>query len=204
MSKRKDFEPWKVEVVYNKQEGICAKEDCGNSLAYGFHRHHKDGKASNNSVDNLSLQCPRCHGGEAFKSLITRKERYLEETDAILEMAKSGKMSGALADKLTDLIKLGLSLSSQVHGYEVEKPPASIRIKNQLLTSGALLERYEAGYRDGMRIGSAMKVATITPIIEEKIKLESILKRMLPSKEQLENLKNANRKGKSNSTKATS
>ena len=50
---RKDFKPYQVELVFRKQDGICAK--CGRTLYKGFIRDHEDGDHSNNSIENLML-----------------------------------------------------------------------------------------------------------------------------------------------------
>jgi len=152
MNERKDFEPWKVEVVFRLQDGVCFK--CGKSLANGFHRHHLDGDPSNNSIENLRLDCPSCHGSEAYQTLIKKKKKFLQDIDNLLKSALTEKTSGTLIDKLTDLIKLGLSLNNQVYGIEIERPPVSIRLENQLLASGLLQKEYEKGLHKGIELGA--------------------------------------------------
>jgi len=159
MSKRKGFEPWKVEIVYRSQDGICANDKCSRPLAGGFHRHHKDSDPSNDDIANLQLFCPRFHGGQQYETLMEKKGEFLTHTTDFLEMAKIGKLSGSLADQLKDLIKLGLSLSWQLYGDEIEKAPAAIRINEQLLTSGILLKEYGNGYREGLNANVAALVA---------------------------------------------
>jgi len=152
MSKRKDFTKKQVDLVYELQDRIC--KSCGRSLANGFARHHEDGDPSNNSIENLTLLCPSCHGGEAYQTLIKRKKKFLQDIDNLLKSALTEKISGTLIDKLTDLIKLGLSLNNQVYGVEIERPPASIRLENQLLASGLLQKEYEKGLRKGIELGA--------------------------------------------------
>lgn len=166
---RKGFRQWQVELVYRKQDGVCIK--CGNSLGHGFHRHHKDGDPANNAVANLTLLCGTCHGGEAFKTLVAKKTKALGDVEAAIQMGIEGKLSGAAMDKLLDAIKLGLSLVGQVYGKDIEKPPASIRMENYLVSSGLLLKEYERGVREGIQLGvnlaSSIEIVT-APISSKK------------------------------------
>jgi len=148
MSKRRDFEPWKIELVYRKQDGACIK--CGKPLGNRFHRHHKDKDPSNNSIENLELHCVACHGGEQYQTLVEKKKQALKNVEGAIQLSLEGKLSGAAADKLLDAIKLGLSLSEQLYGGELEKVPVGIRMENYLVSSGILLKEYEKGYREGM------------------------------------------------------
>lgn len=149
---RKNFEPWKVALVYRRQDGVCAKLGCLNPLEGGFHRHHKDGNPSNDSIENLELYCPICHGGEAYRTLIEQKKQALGQVEAMIQMSLEGKLSGAAADKLLDAIRLQLSLSRQVYGTGVEEPPAEIRAEGYLASSGILIKEYEKGFRDGFQV----------------------------------------------------
>lgn len=148
MSKRRDFKEWAIELVYRKQEGACIK--CGKPLGSRFERHHKDGDPANNSVENLELHCASCHGGEKYKTLIKKKKGALKDVEGAIQLSLSGKLSGAAADKLLDAIKLGLSLSEQIYGGDLDKIPVAIRMENYLVSSGLLLKEYERGFREGM------------------------------------------------------
>lgn len=151
MSERKDFEPWQVELVYKLQDGCCSK--CGNPLLPGFHRHHKDGNASNNSIKNLELFCMVCHGGEHFKTLQEQKKKHLVELDDAIKMSLEGKLSGAAAGKLLDAIKLALSLERQVYGLEVEQAPPNVRLESYTTVTEHGLREYEKGIKKGIDIG---------------------------------------------------
>jgi len=140
LSKRKDFEPWKVEEVYRLQDGVCKK--CGRPLVYGFHRHHTDGDPSNNSVENLTLFCSRCHDAKAYSTYISKKKKALKDIDAVIKKGVKGELSGTALDKLTDAVKLSLSLVDQIHGLDREKAPASVRMENYLVSSDILLKEY--------------------------------------------------------------
>jgi len=191
MSERKDFKSWKVEMVYRLQDGVCGNEDCNRSLSSGFHRHHKDGDSSNNEIDNLQLLCMRCHGGEQYETLMKKKELFLQHTTDFLDMAKTGKLSGSLADQLKDLIKLGLSLSWQLYGDDIEKPPAAIRMEEQLIASGILTKQYEEGMRMGFNKGLAANINSIVPILENTIRDKQMIAGL---KMKLEAIKNAVKK----------
>jgi len=173
MDKRKDFEKWKIEIVYRKQDGACIK--CGKPLGSKFHRHHKDKGPSNNSVDNLELHCASCHGGEQYKTLIEKKELALKNVEGAIQLSLEGKLSGAAADKLLDAIKLGLSLSEQLYGGELEKVPVGIRMENYLVSSGILLKEYEKGYREGMLQVNENLAAQILKLMIKSKQLEEAI-----------------------------
>jgi len=148
MSKRKDFEPWKVATVYNLQEGICFK--CGKPLGKKFHRHHKDGDNSNNSIDNLELHCASCHGGEAYVTHIKQKKAIIGNIGALIKGLNEKTISGSAGQVELESIKLKLKLIEQCYPHDLEELPIEIRVKNYLVGSGLLLKEYEKGYKEGM------------------------------------------------------
>lgn len=148
MSKRKSFEPWKVSIVHNMQEGICRK--CGRPLGKKFHRHHKDGDNSNNSLDNLELYCASCHGGEAYTTHIKQKKAIIGNIGLLIEGLNNKTISGSAGQVELESIKLKLKLIEQCYPHDLEELPVEIRVKNYLVGSGLLLKEYEKGYREGM------------------------------------------------------
>jgi cytochrome c553 len=150
---RRDFSPWVVDVVYAAQEGICAKANCGKSLSHGFHRHHKDGNPNNNSVENLELFCPECHGGEMFQTLRAKKIALLGQLQSAIDSAIQAKMSGTSMEKILDGIKLALSLTEQTSGLAPELPPPTVQMTNYLISSGILVKEKERGIAEGIQIG---------------------------------------------------
>ena len=154
-STRRDFEPWKVEEVYKIQDGCCKK--CGKPLAStGFQRHHKDGNNANNSVLNLELYCPRCHGSEAYATFVKQMREQYDNVNKLIQKAEDGTVAGTIVDKTLDAIKLALSLNTQLNGYEVEKVPASVQAQQYLESSRALLEQHEESLKQGIQIGLNM------------------------------------------------
>jgi hypothetical protein len=151
MSERKDFEPWKVEVVYKQQDGICAK--CGNPLIAGFHRHHKNGDNTNNSIENLELFCMTCHGSEKWNTLQQQKEKHIGELNNLIQKGIEGGVAGAVLDKLLDAIKLALSLERQVNGLEVEEVPASVKTEYSQAIVEWNLKEWERGVKEGLLKG---------------------------------------------------
>jgi len=154
LAKRKFFEDWKVTQVYLAQEGVCAR--CGASLEHGFHRHHKDGDPSNNSIDNLELLCPKCHMATLGRSLEEHREQERKVLDALnrlIEEIFQGKISGALADKAIDAIRLSLRVSRQINELDegLESPPASIMLVKRLQESKILMNTYLEGWKQGFQ-----------------------------------------------------
>lgn len=185
MSKRKDFEKWKVEMVYRKQDGICIKKGCGKSLSRGFERHHKDGNPANNEVSNLELHCVNCHRGEKYQTLVKKKKQALKDVEGAIQLSLSGKLSGAAADKLLDAIKLGLSLSEQIYGGDLEKMPVAIRMENYLVSSGLLLKEFERGFKEGMLHASeamASQMLKLMVATRESTKLIELLSKRAKAK----------------------
>jgi len=180
---RKDFAKWAIELVYRKQDGACIK--CGKPLGSRFHRHHKNKNPADNSVENLELHCVGCHGGEQYQTLVEKKKQALKDVEGAIQLSLSGKLSGAAADKLLDAIKLGLSLSEQLYGGDLEKMPVAIRMENYLVSSGILLKEYEKGIKEGMLIinqaiaGQMLKLMVAT---SESTKLIQLLSKDVKEK----------------------
>jgi len=158
MVERKDFKKWLVDIVYEQQQGMCKR--CGRSLEQGFHKHHKDGDASNNSVENLELLCPECHGGEQYKTLQQQRVKHLQQIEDIIGLASSGEVSGAVVEKITELIKLGLSLENKIYS-DVELPPVNIRLQTNIAIQQMLLKEYQRGFEDGLKIGYNILISTL-------------------------------------------
>jgi hypothetical protein len=159
MGERKDFKKWITDVVYEQQMGLCAK--CGCSLEQGFHKHHIDGDASNNSVENLQLLCSECHGGEQYKTLKEQRIKHLQQIDNIIDLASAGEVSGAVIDKITELIKLGLGLENKVYS-DVELPPINIRLQSNIAIQQLLLKEYQRGFEEGLKTGYNILISTMT------------------------------------------
>lgn len=154
MIERKDFPKWKVEEVYIAQDGVCAK--CGASLEHGFHRHHKDGNPANNSIDNLELLCPECHRvtlGDAINQHRKQEEKILNDLNRLIDECFSGKISGAIVERLIEAMKMALKISKNLNKIDqgIESPPASIELLKRLKETKILQETYLEGFKDGIR-----------------------------------------------------
>ena len=183
MSKRKDFEQWKVSTAYNVQEGLCKK--CGSALGKKFHRHHIDGDNTNNSLENLELQCAICHGGEAYTTHIKQKKGIMGEITAMIKSLNSKEISGSAGQVELESIKLKLKLIEQVYPDRLEGLPVEIRVKNYMIGSGLLIKEYEKGFREGMLHSSEAIAAQILKLMlankEQSILIELLRKRVKKS-----------------------
>lgn len=184
-NKRKDFEQWKISIVYNACEGLCFK--CGKPLSKKFHRHHIDGDHSNNSIENLKLYCAVCHGGEAYTTYIKQKKEVIGEVGALVQALVKKEISGSGGQVAYEALKLKLSLIEQCYPTELEGVPVDIRVRNYLVGSGILLKEYEKGVREGMNKGIGVNIEALLPIILKNIQLETktkqleaILKKLMP------------------------
>lgn len=178
MSNRKDFKKWAVETVWDTQQGLCIK--CGRSLEQGFHKHHLDGDSSNNSIENLQLICATCHGSEQYKTLQNQRIKHLKQIDSLVDLASTGEVSGAVIDKITELIKLGLSLENKVYS-DIELPPVNIRLQYNTLFQESLLREYKKGYEDGFKDGIQLSMNMLTNIRLPEVnlnELEDVLKKL--------------------------
>jgi len=173
MNKRKDFEQWKISMVYNLQEGICLK--CGRPLGRKFHRHHKDGNNSNNSLENIELHCAICHGGEAYKTHIKQKKLVLGDIGALIQGLNEKTISGSAGQVELESIKLKLKLIEQVYPDDLEGLPVEIRVKNYLIGSGLLLKAHEKGYREGMLQVNENLAAQILKLMIKSKQLEEAI-----------------------------
>ena len=176
MSERKDFKKWVTDIVYEQQMGLCVK--CGRSLEQGFHKHHKDGDASNNSVENLELLCPECHGGEQYKTLQQQRVKHLQQIEDIIGLASSGEVSGAVVEKITELIKLGLSLENKVYN-DVELPPVNIRLQTNIAIQQMLLKEYQRGFEEGLKTAYNILITSMISNVkglEDQFKNDDMLK----------------------------
>ena len=175
---RKDFKPWAISIVYDLQMGSCFK--CGKPLGKHFHKHHKNGDHSDNSIENLELHCPSCHSGEAYKTHIAQKKLALGNVEALIDKSIKGEVSGAAAEKAIEAIKLQLSLIEQCYPAELEELPVEIRTRNYLMGSGLLLKEYEKGVREGIKMGVAIEIESVLPYIIKTIQLERLLNKLMP------------------------
>jgi len=171
---RKDFDPWKVAIVYNVQEGLCKK--CGKPLGDKFHRHHLNGKHEDNSVENLELLCAICHGGEAYKTYIKQKKAVLDDVSHIIEKEASGSVKQVELES----VKLKLRLIEQCYPTDLENLPPEIRTRNYLVGSGILLKEYEKGVRKGVNMGVNIQLETLLPFILKSMKLEDLVRKLMP------------------------
>ena len=156
MSERRDFQKWKVELVYRLQDGVCSK--CGAPLSKGFHRHHKDGDPSNNSIDNLELLCPKCHyatfgDDNPFERHKRVERKVFDQIQQLLDKAFSKELSGAHIEKILDALTLELKLSRSVENldWEIERPPASIALEYRIAEMQANMRAYVEGFKEGFK-----------------------------------------------------
>jgi hypothetical protein len=154
---RRNFQEWKVDIVYRQQDGACPK--CGSSLENGFHRHHEDGDHSNNSVTNLELHCAECHraevrSGEGLQAHRDQEELVLGKLNTLITQGLNKEISGAAMERLIDAMTLSLRVSRNVNEMDlgIERPPTSIVLARRLAESRAFQDIYREGLRDGMRI----------------------------------------------------
>lgn len=156
---RADFPKWIVELKFNEQEGICA--NCGNSLAWGYHKHHKDGNRSNNNLENLELHCPRCHRAKSpeeakkrYKAHEATLENEMVDLTRIIEGAFEGKLSGASIDKALETVIRRTSTSEKLMGYNegIIPPPASFVLMRKMAEVEKVKDAYMAGIQEGIRM----------------------------------------------------
>jgi len=159
---RKDFPSWKVDEVYESQEGICGNIGCNRPLSHGFARHHKDGNPENVDISNLLLFCPECHYATYTGSKKDEYERHKkQELEALTNinslikeaMGPAGKLSGATMERLIDATKLGLRISRQMAGLdrELESVPPSIALTVRLQEMREFQDIYLEGFREGVK-----------------------------------------------------
>jgi len=155
-SERKDFEQYKVDIVYRVQDGSCFK--CGNSLKKGFHRHHKDKNNANNSVDNLELHCAECHRaekGEAIEKHRKQEQKILDDLNKLLELGFKGKLSGANMERMLEAMTTSLKVSRNVNRMDVgiEYPSASLTFGTRIKEIQTMTDYYLKGLHEGISLG---------------------------------------------------
>jgi len=158
---RKDFESWKVDLVYKQQDGCCIK--CGGTLHKGFHRHHKDKDHSNNNVENLELHCPSCHRGESnVKAHKDQEKRVLNNINKLIDESFESKMSGSTLQQLVEAMGMSMRISRSVNDLDtgIEYPSANITYARKMKAQEAQFETYVEGIKDGIKL--------VTKIIKEK------------------------------------
>ena len=157
---RRMWKKWAVETAYESQEGLCAK--CGANLEQtSFHQHHEDGDHSNNSLDNLTLLCPKCHhatfgeDNNPYTAHQEQEKRILDKLNNLIEQAvdPSTKVSGASMEKLVDAMSLSLKVSRNVTDvdYGREYTPSSIKVQRKMAEQGMLVDKYMEGYMDAVK-----------------------------------------------------
>jgi len=156
MSERKDFEQYKVDIVYRVQDGCCLT--CGNSLKQGFHRHHKDKNNANNKVDNLQLICAECHRatlGNAVTKHREQEKKILKGINDILDEGFGGKFSGTVMKEMQELMMKSLKLSRNINELDVgiEYPSASLTFGTRIKEIQTMTEYYLKGLHEGIALG---------------------------------------------------
>ncbi|MGB9855828.1 MAG: HNH endonuclease [Caldisericum exile] len=172
MSERRNFKKWVVDVVYENQSGLCIK--CGRSLEAGLHKHHIDGDASNNSVENLQLLCPQCHRSEQWVTLQKQREKHLTQLDNLIDSAIAGEVNGAVIDKLVEAIKLSLSIENKLYG-DVELPPISVRLQSNMLIQEMLLKEYKRGFEEGIKTAYNTMIVGMMNSVPQNVDLDKML-----------------------------
>jgi len=81
---------------------------------------------------------------------------------------------------------LGLSLSEQLYGGELEKVPVGIRMENYLVSSGILLKEYEKGYREGMLQVNDNLAGQILKLMLKSKELEQVIVGLRKTKKVIE------------------
>jgi hypothetical protein len=152
---RRGFSDFKVEIVYLAQDGCCSR--CGASLEYGFHRHHKNGDPSDNSLENLELLCPSCHRatlGGAINNYNERLRWVVASLSRLVERALEGKVAGNMAEALKDAIVLALKYERELAGLAPpESPPPSIALSRKVEELRILEDLYLHAFKVGFEYG---------------------------------------------------
>lgn len=163
-SERKDFSKFAVDVVYVAQDGVCIK--CGAPLEPHFHRHHRNGNPSDNSIDNLELYCEECHratlGEEAkrqFEEHKNQERRVLDMLNKLIDEIFQGTVSGANAERVIDALSMSLKVSRKYNEVDkgLERVPVSIVMARRLAESKILYESLQEGYREGLKVGMQIR-----------------------------------------------
>jgi len=175
---RQDFPKWAVETVYIAQDGICS---CGNPLSYGFRRHHKNGDASDNSVENCELKCVECH----FATYVDKKlpnplvehrkqeQKILDKLNILFDQIFSEKpISGAHMERLLDAMAMSLKVSRSINKIdrEIEHPPAVFTMIKRLQEGKVLYENYLEGMKNGIALGFSNVVSVLDNVKKKELK----------------------------------
>lgn len=171
---RRDFSKFQVDLVYLSQDGICPL--CGAGLEQtGFHRHHKNGDANDNSLGNLQLVCPRCHHSKSGLSnpytqhkeqekivlgklneivQLILEPQIVEVTDSKGNKAtKALELSGVVLEKLVDALTMSLKVSRNTTDvdYGREFTPDAIKIQRKMIEATVSGDAYIEGYMTGVK-----------------------------------------------------
>ena len=156
---RRDFSQWKVDQVYEIQEGCCW--NCGANLEQtGFHREHINGNNNDNSLSNLRLGCPKCHGAtygsdDPYQKHLSVEKRVLENLNTLISQAldPASKISGASLEKLLDAMTLTLKVSRNTSevDYGIERTPPAIKLRRGYVENQLQADKYIEGFLDGVK-----------------------------------------------------
>jgi hypothetical protein len=152
---RRSFPNFKVEAAFFAQDGCCSR--CGSTLEFGFHRHHRNGDAGDNSLENLELLCPRCHRAtvsEALNLYTQRLEWAIGALTNLVEKALEGKLAGNTAEAIREAIALTLKYERELVGVAPpESPPPTITFLKKLQETRLLEEVYLEAFKQGLECG---------------------------------------------------
>ncbi len=161
VGERKDFPEWAVTAVYMYQDGVCI--NCGGTLDKGFHRHHKDGNHSNNSIENCELRCAECHRATfaeaGWKEHKEQEKRVLEKLNEAVDLTMKKELPGTSLERLTETMVLSLKTSRSINQLDkgIEYPPPSIlafkRFMESKIIQGAIIDGFKSGIDVGVEIG---------------------------------------------------
>lgn len=171
---RRDFSEDQVDLVYKIQGGCC--HSCGASLDQtGYHRHHIDKNHHNNTIDNLWLDCPRCHHAKTglsnpYTDHKKQEAIVLKKLNEVLDLmiepkiidlvdakgAKSTKvleLSGVVLEKVVDGLTMSLKVSRNLTDvdYGKEYTPTAIRIQRKMMEAQVLGETWIEGYMQAVK-----------------------------------------------------
>ena len=93
--------------------------------------------------------------GRSLEEHREQERKVLDALNRLIEEIFQGRISGALADKAIDAIRLSLRVSRQINELDegLESPPVSILVAKKLLESRMLQQTYLEGWKEGFRAG---------------------------------------------------